>query len=131
MGISMSVVFNYLLLWPLLTCCLQQTSAQIWNNSSSPPTEDPEGVCPDGWIDADRLGCFYFDNNQPEQHLSWVEAMDVCDGVGGYLVEVKTEEQATFIASIAEVVESLTGVDSWWIGLTDMAHEGRWIWAHS
>ena len=70
-----------------------------------------------------------------------MEAMDICDRMGGYLAEIQTQEQAdlivsTFIklknllnvniqASIAMVEESLTGVGSWWIGLTDMSHEGR------
>ena len=70
-----------------------------------------------------------------------MEAMDVCDRMGGYLAEIQTQEQAELIvsilikiknlvivnmqASIAMVEESLTGVGSWWIGLTDMSHEGR------
>merc|ERR1712013_517247 len=46
-------------------------------------TEAPEGVCPDGWFNAHRLGCYYFD--YVDEELSWVEAMDVCDRMGGYL----------------------------------------------
>jgi len=60
-----------------------------------------------------------------------VEAMDACDRMGGYLAEIQTQEQAELIASIAMVEESLTGVGSWWVGLTDMSHEGRWMWSHS
>merc|ERR1712013_784650 len=92
-------------------------------------TEAPEGVCPDGWFNAHRLGCYYFD--YADEEVSWVEAMDVCDRMGGYLAEIQTQEQADLIASIAMVEESLTGVGSWWIGLTDMSHEGRWMWSHS
>merc|ERR1712013_487503 len=86
-------------------------------------TEAPEGVCPDGWFNAHHLGCYYFD--YVDEEVSWVEAVDVCDRMGGYLAEIQTQEQAELIASIAMVEESLTGVGSWWIGLTDMSHEGR------
>jgi len=95
------------------------------------PTDAPTDTCPDGWFNAAHLGCFYFANSRPDRRLTWVEAMDVCDNMGGYLAEIQTQEQADFIASIAMVEESLTGVSSWWLGLTDMGHEGRWMWGHS
>ena len=63
------------------------------------PTEAPN-TCPDGWINANYLGCFYFDNSKPDRHLSWVEAMDTCDSLGGYLAEIETEEQAEFIVNL-------------------------------
>jgi len=25
----------------------------------------------------------------------------------------------------------MTGITTWWLGLTDFSHEGRWIWSHS
>jgi len=106
---------THLFLWTLFLCCHQQATAE----------------CPDGWFNADYLGCYYFDVEYPDRNLSWVEAMDVCDKMGGYLAEIQTEEQAELVASIAMVEESLTGVGSWWIGLTDMGHEGRWMWSHS
>ena len=63
------------------------------------PTEAPN-TCPDGWINANYLGCFYFDNSKPDRQLSWVEAMDTCDSLGGYLAEIETEEQAEFIVNL-------------------------------
>merc|ERR1719513_391649 len=109
------------------------TTRPSYSTTTSKPqtttTEAPEGVCPDGWFNAHRLGCYYFD--YVDEEISWVEAMDICDRMGGYLAEIQTQEQAELIASIAMVEESLTGVGSWWIGLTDMSHEGRWMWSHS
>ena len=36
-----------------------------------------------------------------------------------------------FLAGLAAVEEQVFGVASWWIGLTDVGHEGAWQWAHS
>merc|ERR1739838_399294 len=33
--------------------------------------------------------------------------------------------------SLALLEESIIGVDSWWIGLSDLGHDGRWLWQHS
>ena len=83
-------------------------ASQLTNTTTSGPatttTEAPPGICPEGWIDADFLGCFYFDFSQI--NLSWEEAMDSCDRMGGYLAEIKTEEQADFIVSI-DISENL------------------------
>merc|ERR1719158_352443 len=98
--------------------------------TTSSPTDEPPS-CPDGWVNANYLGCFYFDNSKPDRHLSWVEAVDAGDDLGGYLAEIQTEEQADLIASIAMLENDLAGIDSWWVGLSDIGHEGRWIWSHS
>jgi len=54
-----------------------------------------------------------------------------CENLGGFLAEIKNQEQSTLLTSLAFVEETITGVESWWIGLTDQGHEGRWIWQHS
>merc|ERR1711892_1598756 len=123
--IIMTVITQFLV-WSVFVCSIGATPY-----STQPPTESPTDTCPDGWFNAANLGCFYFDNSRPDRRLTWVEAMDVCDNMGGYLAEIQTQEQADFIASIAMVEENLTGVSSWWLGLTDMGHEGRWMWGHS
>jgi len=102
----------------LLSClyfCIESTSSST--------------SCPDGWIDGSQLGCFYF--HSEENKLSWVEAQAVCEGLGGYLAEIKSQEQNNFVESMAIIEENYSGVQSWWLGLSDMAHEGRWMWAHS
>merc|ERR1712013_921014 len=114
--------------YPATTTRPSYSTATTWKPQTT-TTEAPEGVCPDGWFNAHHLGCYYFD--YVDEEVSWVEAVDVCDRMGGYLAEIQTQEQAELIASIAMVEESLTGVGSWWIGLTDMSHEGRWMWGHS
>ena len=75
--------------------------------------------------------------------MSWWEAQDVCESHGGYLAEVKTEDQQTFLVrkmfkrnlnlenkiikeSLAIQEEEFLGPISRFIGLTDFGHEGRY-----
>ena len=39
----------------------------------------------------------------------------------------RTNEEASLLSSLAMVVSSIQPVQSWWIGLTDSAHEGTWV----
>ena len=59
------------------------------------------------------------------ESLSWREGQALCESLGGYLAEIKTEEQQTLVQSIARLEEELAGPKSWLIGLTDFGHEGR------
>jgi len=60
-----------------------------------------------------------------------MEAQLECELLGGYLAEPKTEEQAALLTSLAYLEQNIVGVQSWWLGLTDRGHEGRWVWQHS
>jgi len=84
-------------------------------------------MCPDTWIES-LEGCFLFHYTES---VSWREGQALCEGLGGYLAEIKSEEQQSLLESIALLEEEFTGPRSWFIGLTDFGHEGRWIWHHS
>ena len=74
--------------------------------------------------------------------MSWLEAQDVCERHGGYLAEVKTEDQQNqlvrkfFIGikihsnytkeNLAKMLEDFVDPISWFTGLTDFGHEGRY-----
>ena len=75
--------------------------------------------------------------------ISWRDGQDICESHGGYLAEVKTESQQTFLVrkifffnlnshpknikeSLAMLEEEFVGPRSWFIGLTDFGHEGRY-----
>ena len=34
------------------------------------------------------------------ESLTWREAQDMCEGLGGYLAEIKSEEQQTFLVGL-------------------------------
>jgi len=86
-----------------------------------------EEGCPPGWVNSVE-GCFLFDYTKA---LNWRDAQEVCESMGGFLAEVKTEEQAMLLTSLAVVQESILGISAWWVGLTEQGHQGRWVWQHS
>jgi len=85
--------------------------------------------CPDGWVLASTLGCFGFFHDNA--NISWFEAQAVCSQNGGYLAEPKTVEQMNFLSGVASLEEAFTGIQSWWINLSDFANEGAWSWGRS
>jgi hypothetical protein len=99
--------------------------------------------CPIGWVDDGDIGCFLFAADMAG--VPWLEALEYCEVMvgrysmspslcltshpkGGFLAEPKTEEQLQFLASLGYVEETLTGVQGWWVGLSDLGHEGEWVW---
>jgi len=86
-------------------------------------------ICPDGWFDADSLGCFKFLDSQV--NLTWVEAQLTCELVGGYLAEPITSSQSMFLSELALLEGSFTEIGYWYIGLTDLGREGDWFWIHN
>jgi len=84
--------------------------------------------CPSGWVNAHTEGCFAF---LTETKVTWEDAMVVCEKMGGYLAQPQTLAQMEFLTGLAEVYTTLTGVHNWWLGLSDIGHEGIWEWVHT
>jgi len=101
-------------------------SSPTYPTTTSPITTTTP-MCPDTWIQS-LEGCFLF---LYTESLSWREGQAVCEGLGGYLAEIKSSEQQTLLEGIALLEEGFTGPRFWLIGLTDFGHEGRWVWQHS
>ena len=109
--------------WPGYSesCCAQPTDALIKDATitdapvpdfccacatDAPTTSTTESTtkCPDGWMDGGHLGCFYF--HYEENKVNWVEAQAACELLGGYLAEIKTEEQNNFVVSFISFINT-------------------------
>uniref|UniRef100_A0A3Q2VRH5 C-type lectin domain-containing protein n=1 Tax=Haplochromis burtoni TaxID=8153 RepID=A0A3Q2VRH5_HAPBU len=76
------------------------------------PGNDPCYKCEDGWKQHGEK-CYFFSTSKS----SWNESSTGCSTKGGDLVKIDTIQQK---------IESYD--DLFWIGLTDSAVEGRWLW---
>uniref|UniRef100_A0A3Q2WW70 C-type lectin domain-containing protein n=1 Tax=Haplochromis burtoni TaxID=8153 RepID=A0A3Q2WW70_HAPBU len=81
---------------------------------------DPCYKCEDGWKQHGEK-CYFFSTSKS----SWNESSTGCSTKGGDLVKIDSKEDFLRIA-IQQKIESYD--DLFWIGLTDSAVEGRWLW---
>ena len=79
--------------------------------------------CPgDDWIaGSDNKSC-YLVSPSP---VTWFAAQEFCGTHGGYLVEINTRAEQSFLSSI------LSSSSYYWLGLSDLAHPGQYTWQHS
>jgi len=54
---------------------------------------------------------------------SWHDARDACEAEGGYLATISSEEEDTFVWGLA-------GRRRFWLGMSDEAQEGNWVWVN-
>ncbi|XP_041867595.1 collectin-12-like [Melanotaenia boesemani] len=95
-----------------------------------PSTSPPPGLnlnekrlkCEAGW-EPHGEKCYYFTTTKS----SWNNSRDGCKLKGGDLVKIDSREEQIFLeARLREKMEEAE--DKFWIGLTDSAVEGRWLW---
>jgi len=99
------------------------------NSCNANDNEELESYCPDDWFDAGSLGCYMLLESAVD--LTWVQAQDQCEQIGGYLAEPKTESHASLLEELVALESSIYGINYWYFGLTDLGREGEWIWQHS
>uniref|UniRef100_I3KMK9 C-type lectin domain-containing protein n=1 Tax=Oreochromis niloticus TaxID=8128 RepID=I3KMK9_ORENI len=84
--------------------------------------DDPCYKCEAGW-ELHGGKCYYFSNNKS----SWNKSRDECRAKGGDLVKIDSREEQSFLERRLRDVMT-RDEDKFWIGLTDSAAEGRWVW---
>ena len=109
--------------------CIGEATSTTETTSSTTDSPTPPLDCPVGWLDAGSLGCFHF---HPDNMTvsTWTEANLLCEDLGGFLVEPKTEDIQQFLATLLLMLPEAADTLDWWIGLTDTGHEGVWLWVH-
>ncbi|XP_041867592.1 collectin-12-like [Melanotaenia boesemani] len=97
-----------------------------------PSTSPPPGLnlnekclkCEAGW-ELHGVKCYYFNTTKS----SWKDSRDGCKLKGGDLVKIDSREEQIFLeARLREKMEK--DEDKFWIGLTDSAVEGTWLWVN-
>merc|ERR1719422_1685363 len=86
--------------------------------------------CPEGWLDESffDLGCVWI-NRSAVEHMSLQNAYEFCYNLdtNARVIEVYREEQMDFLS----VIIDQAGFGYYWLGGSDMAHEGEWKWLNS
>ncbi|XP_042069105.1 C-type lectin domain family 7 member A-like, partial [Haplochromis burtoni] len=109
---------------------LTETLSKIKSCSTAQPTcpvpkviDDPCYKCEEGW---EQHGgkCYHFSTSKS----SWEQSRDECRAKGGELVKIDSREEQRLLERRLSVVMT-EDEDKFWIGLTDSAVEGRWLWA--
>ncbi|VDI84108.1 Hypothetical predicted protein [Mytilus galloprovincialis] len=81
-------------------------------------------ICDAGWV---KLGntCYKFTPDGPKH---WTTAKTFCNSIGGYLAIIETSEEDELLKSyVANIVPS----KDYWIGGSDLATEGVFIWENT
>merc|ERR1712198_163427 len=83
-----------------------------------------ESACPSapGWMPGHFYDTCYLLSPNP---MTYLQAQQFCVGKGGYLAEIKSEEEQNSLNAF------LSWDDCYWIGLSYAHVEGKWIWQHS
>ncbi|CAI5691502.1 unnamed protein product [Oreochromis niloticus] len=124
------LVLSALLAAAVVALCVTKRDSEEKPCSTVQPTcpQPPEvtgdscSKCEEGW---EQHGgkCYYFSTNKS----SWNKSRDECRAKGGDLVKIDSREEQEFLGK--KVRRMMTDhEDKFWIGLTDSAEQGRWLW---
>jgi len=80
-------------------------------------------ICPMGWIST-ITGCYKIIDS-----FTWTEGEINCKKAGGFLAEINSQEEQDTLWRVYQ--DSGLSLDHVYIGATDVAQEGTWLWVHS
>ena len=60
--------------------------------------------------------------------MDWFDAMQCCYYQNSYLAEPQTEAESSKINTYLTISTGGDRQNTWWMGATDMHHEGGWAW---
>jgi hypothetical protein len=92
------------------------------------PNLDPSSslsFCEPDWHHADG-SCFHLPSQVDTDWKTWPEAEAACQERGGNLASIASEAQSDVVTVLLAEAE---GLWQCWIGLTDAAEEGAWVWS--
>merc|ERR1719481_1199740 len=94
--------------------------------------ENENCACPSDWVDATffGLGCL-FTNHTSSGSMSWQDAYIYCYNLDSRarLLEIYNEDDMIYITAL--LGQEYQGSIYFWLGGTDIGHEGTWIWESS
>merc|ERR1719391_811956 len=59
--------------------------------------------------------------------LNWFQAQQFCEEKGGYVAEILSQSEQTNLEALLNIGQD----KNYWIGLSDLAYEGKFEWQHS
>ncbi|MBW2037054.1 MAG: C-type lectin domain-containing protein [Deltaproteobacteria bacterium] len=126
--VSMIVLLGIFLLPILLTAesfAAQKFQVLIYKDSGYQGDWAPVR-CECGQYNADLNRCelLKYEAFAPVGGINWYNAKLACSNLGGHLVTISSEEENQRVTELQVAV----GGNGIWIGLTDAAREGSWVW---
>ncbi|XP_030404873.1 C-type lectin domain family 4 member E-like, partial [Gopherus evgoodei] len=95
-------------------CCVlgrAEVKGQVWT------------CCPMGWKHF-QSSCYYFSRDI----MNWGDSETNCTGMGSHLVVINKGTEQDFIFNWTKKTLTFISDRSYYIGLTDQAKEGQWLW---
>ncbi|XP_034075305.1 ladderlectin-like [Gymnodraco acuticeps] len=92
------------------------------SSSDDRPMELQQDTCPSFWFSFNGR-CYKYFNTES----TWADAELYCVSQGGNLVSIHSTEEEDFVKFLIKMSDPAEGYT--WIGLHDIAKEGRWMWS--
>ncbi|OWF46013.1 perlucin-like protein [Mizuhopecten yessoensis] len=84
---------------------------------------EAQSSCPEGWV-SNIEACYHISRDTEE----WVTAEEMCKLYGATLVQIETLEEDKFLSEHLRNYSQVYNDHEFWIGLSDWALEGNFIW---